>query len=117
MAYPLRKPVRAFSALTADENSSGVDVWDFDRGEFVAVLVADAVSGTTPTLNVRLQTSPDGGTTWVDIPSAAFTQVTTTDSNQVLVVSNAGILVRAVFDVGGTTPNYNVSLTFLGRGA
>jgi hypothetical protein len=41
------------------------------------ILVVGTVSGTNPTLDCVLQDSPDGGTTWVNLP-LRFTQVTVT---------------------------------------
>lgn len=74
----------------------------------------DHVSGTTPTLDVKLQTSPDG-TAWADLPNGAFTQVTTSDSNQALRIENSGAQVRVVVDVGAAgSPNYNVKVTLVG---
>lgn len=41
------------------------------------ILVIGTVSGTNPTFDAVLQDSPDGGTTWVNLP-LRFTQVTVT---------------------------------------
>lgn len=41
------------------------------------ILVIGTVSGTNPTFDAVLQDSPDGGTTWVNLP-LRFTQVTAT---------------------------------------
>ncbi len=49
--------------------------------------VADYTSGTS-TLDSKLQITIDEGTTWVDVDSAAFTQVTTTDANQIMHLSD-----------------------------
>lgn len=78
---------------------------------FVAYLNVTAHSGTTPTLDCKFQDSPDGGTTWYDITSAAFTQVTTTNGQSRLAVSGPfGPNLRAHVVLGGTTPSYTVSL-------
>lgn len=47
---------------------------EFDFGSVTFRLDTDNVSGTSPALDVYLQTSPDGGATWYD--SVHFAQVT-----------------------------------------
>lgn len=91
----------------------------FKRGNytsFVAFLNVSANSGTTPTLNVKFQDSPDG-VNFQDIPSAAFTQVTTSNGSQRLAVSAPfGHYVQAVVTLGGTTPSYTMALDVVGCG-
>lgn len=73
--------------------------------------VLGTVSGTSPSMTVKLQDSPDG-VNWTDIPSAAFTAVTATGNLQRLVVQNVGAMVRAVATITGTTPSFGgVALT------
>ena len=55
----------ASAARTASVNSSTFDVYDHDV--LVCFLSVTANSGTTPTLDVKFQDSPDGGTTWFDV--------------------------------------------------
>ena len=77
--------------------------------------VTGTVSGTSPSMTVKLQDSSDG-VNWVDIPSAAFTAVTATNNFQRLVVTNVGAMVRAVATITGTTPSFaGVTLTALER--
>lgn len=69
-------------------------------------LVADHEGGTSPTLDVDIETSMDGGTTWTVLDS--FTQVTTTDTSEIIAPAlPPGLLVRAVATFGGTSPDYN----------
>jgi hypothetical protein len=82
---------------------------------FVAHLNVTAHAGTTPTLDIKFQDSPDG-TTFTDIASGAFTQVTTTDGKQRLVVNNVARYCRAVVTLGGTTPSYTMTLDVSGIG-
>ena len=111
--YPLTKLAFRNADVTASENGSGVDVWDFDNGRFLAVLQATEDSGTA-TLDAKLQTSTDGGSTWVDIPSASFTQLTATGS-QAIKVETAGVLVRVAITIGGSG-NWDVTVRFVGAG-
>lgn len=101
------------------------------------ILAVGTVSGTTPTFDAVLQDSPDGGTTWVNLP-LRFTQVTATgaagnlpyiifkmvslsDSASAGVVAGTGGAlavntpvnvknVRLAYSVGGTTPSINFAL-------
>src|SRR5260370_15699317 len=67
------------AARTATATSASINVGDSDT--LVGYLAVTANSGTTPTLDVKFQDSPDGGTTWFDI-APSFTQVTTTNGSQ-----------------------------------
>lgn len=70
-------------------------------------------SGTTPTLDVKVQHSLDG-TTWFD--ELTFTQVTTGTSDQIQHVNTASTrqlpFVRAALTLGGTTPNFDAAVYF-----
>lgn len=57
-----------FSARTTDGNSNAID-WPGGRGVF-------AVFGTPNGATVKLQWSPDGGTTWLDVDRSGDTYVT-----------------------------------------
>ncbi len=96
--------------VTATGNSSGFQVGGYNG--LIAYLSVPAATGTTPSLTIKLQDSPDG-TTWFDIPSAAFTAVTTA-GQQRLVVNSIGNFIRAVSTVSGTTPSFTASLTIAG---
>jgi hypothetical protein len=62
------------NTVTATGNSAAFSLPLADS--YAIFLVATAASGTTPTLDVVLQTSPDGGTTWLNLP-LRFAQLTT----------------------------------------
>lgn len=85
----------------------------FDVGTFtegILFLLTQAHGGTNPTLDVKLQLSPDG-INWIDAGDA-FTQVTTTDSLTLKkLTANFGKYARCLIVVGGTvSPNYKLSL-------
>ena len=98
----------ANATRTTSANGSGIDTQGYD--EVVALLDVGAVSGTTPTLDLKLQESDTSGGTYTDIPGATIPTVTT--SNHALTVSyrTAGggrkRFVRAVATIGGTTPSF-----------
>lgn len=78
-----------------------------------AFLTVDHVSGTTPTLSVTVQHSPDG-TNWIDYDT--FSQASTAD-----MVAEFNLTaplyqnVRIKYTTTGTSPTYNFSVQLLGR--
>lgn len=99
------------ATVTTTGNGSSVDLQAY-TGQIAFVLDAHNVSGTTPTLDIKIQDSADNSS-FADVsPSVAFTQVTTTDSVQKLVVDKGALrrYIRAVKTAGGTSPNYVMSL-------
>lgn len=106
----------AAASRNADANGTGVDVSALE-GHAIAVLEAANVSGTTPTLDVKLQESDTVGGTYTDIAGAAFTQVTTVAGIQKLALEIQATkkFVRAVVDVGGTSPVYTCGCYLIGQ--
>jgi hypothetical protein len=100
--------------VTATANGSSVDTQGFRDG--MVVLEVGTVSGTSPTLAVRLQDSPDNST-FTDIPGAVFTTVTASNNTQVLRLRELNVararFVRAVATIGGTTPSYDFGCEIL----
>lgn len=86
-------------------------------------VVASAASGTSPTLNIKPQWSPDGGTTWLDIDATnAITANLTAAGNAtcsvglgLAVTANLSAnkilprLMRVAVTIGGTTPSFTIS--------
>jgi len=72
------------------------------------VLSVDAVSGTSPTLSVRIQEGNEAsGSDMADIHT--FPQITTTDTFAIADVHVTKRYIRAVRVTGGTTPVYTVA--------
>lgn len=83
--------------------------------ELIAQIDSDAGTGTTPTLDVKLQTSFDGAdATAVDVPSGAFTQVVAA-SKQIKRLTDFHQYVKVVWTIAGTTPSFNFGVYFTGR--
>ena len=101
-------------AATASANGTGVDTQGFAEG--MVVLEVGAVSGTTPTLDVKLQESDDNST-FTDISGATFTQVTAANSSQVKRLAELNVsrkrYIRAVATIAGTTPSFAVAAQIL----
>lgn len=102
------------AARTATANGTGVDLQQYS-GDVAVVLDSAAGTGTTPTLDVKLQDSADNSS-FADITGATFTQVTGTASQQKIVVNKDGAqrYVRAVATIAGTTPSFTFSVNALG---
>lgn len=90
------------------------------RGALIAFNVG-AVTGTTPTMAAKVQMSPDGGTTWIDVPNAVTPTITATGVYTLLVhpeiPAAANTVVqypllrtwRVVYTIGGTTPSFTLT--------
>lgn len=73
------------------------------------LLDVTAASGTTPTLDVVVETSHDGVNNWRSL--LTFEQKTTTGQSERQAVAGSDRFVRAVCTIGGTTPSFTFSLT------
>lgn len=105
--------VGANGAVTASQTSAKINAGNYANA--IAYLNVSAHAGTTPTLDVKFQDSPTGvAGSWIDVPSGAFTQVTTSNTSTRLVLSNVGPYLQAVQTLGGTTPSYTYDLTIAG---
>lgn len=111
------------AALTATAQSSGIDCRDAGPDVFV-ILNIGAVTGTSPTLDVKLQSSINDNTAnaeaaadaYADITGAAFSQLTDSDANsiQTLQIHNRNErYVRLYYTVAGTNPSFLVGATVM----
>jgi hypothetical protein len=101
-------PLHPQTITSGSVNTGGIDLSLFRRALFV--LDAGTVTGTTPTLTLQIQESPDNAT-WTNNPIIPTFQLTA--SNQVGTAEiRAGQLsagkryARAQLTVGGTTPSF-----------
>jgi len=116
------------STVIADTNTDAVNVYEEAAEVFIFGLI-DAISGTTPTCDIKMEYSPDNGTSWFDHPinrgttnRALFSQVTTVDTETGMIVPIFGagsgqVKIRLNIDVGGTGPNYKLTLRYAIRNA
>lgn len=110
----LLQATRVTAAETVD--GTGVDLQGYINPggrEMKAILSANAISGTTPTLDIKLQESDSLGTGYTDISGAAFTQVTTVDSLQEIHFRTSKRYVRAERVTTGTSPTYDLACLLL----
>lgn len=105
----------AKAARTVTGNSGWIDVGD--AREIIAQLDSAGGTGTTPTLDVKFQTSFNGlDATAVDVTTGSFTQVTTAASAQIKSLTAVHRFVKVVWTVAGTTPSFNFGVYVTVRG-
>jgi len=86
-------------------------------GGVLFLVNAKCDSGTTPTLNVKVQTANATDSTFADVTGKTMTEITSNDTIRSVNVS-ARLLkkwTRLVFTVAGTTPKYVVSGVMIGQ--
>jgi phage gp36-like protein len=105
MAHATAITLAASAARTATGSGSAVDLASATTADLR--LLVSAVAGTSPTLDVSVQTSDDGAT-WQTLGSA--TRMVATGS-QPLRLSGALRYVRAAWTIGGTSPSFTFSLS------
>lgn len=70
-----------------------------------------AVSGAGPTLDLSVEWSTDGGTSWFSAdPADAFAQITQDTQDKVKVFAIKGGQYRIRWAIGGTTPSFTFSI-------
>lgn len=108
---PYITPV-ASAARTASGTSStleGVGEW----GTIRARLAVTAASGTSPTLDVVVEDTLDGGTNWHTV--ATFAQKTAAGTEAVNITTPFSDRLRVRWTVGGTTPSFTFSVAMYGE--
>lgn len=101
------------AARTATFNSAGLDVRNF-IGLAHVIQHVGAVSGTTPTLDGKIQQSSDNGVAdaFTDVAGATFAQSTATDQNRELDLNLEGVeqFIRYTGTIAGTTPSFTMGV-------
>ena len=113
--------VAASAARTVTGQTDGPMNHDNARGVHL-VLDITAASGTTPTLDVKVQRWDKESAKYVDLPSGAFVQKTTTGTDDLIIYPGVAETAnrsvsdamsenwRAVWTIGGTTPSFTFSI-------
>lgn len=101
---------------TSTLTGTAIDLQDYDGVGLVTLSSSAAAAGSSPTLDVKLQESADNST-FTDVTSGAFTQVTDAASLQYMTVNVSALkrYLRVIGTIGGTsTPTFDFSVTFAG---
>ena len=105
------------AARTSTANGSAVNLVDYDD-DIALTLMTAAGSGTSPTLDVKVQDSADGSSGWGDVSGATFTQVTdAADAHETIYVDADAVkqYIRIVATIGGTTPSFTGGVNMAGK--
>ena len=95
------------TTLNANKNGDAFDVhWSTEVPQVFGLSVTGTISGTSPTLTVKIQGSNDNGSNWTDI--ASFPQVTTSAVKKYMRILTPYKQIRAVATKGGTSPSYGL---------
>lgn len=106
----------ATATRTTTATGSAFDIHDYD-GRYQIILTSSVGTGTTPTLDVKVQDSADGSTGWADLSGATFTQVTdAADSTEAITIDTdtAKAYIRIVGTIAGTTPSFSFGVVGVG---
>ena len=107
--YDAIKALFTIRPVTATSTQTGSSVDTKGYNSAAVILEVGAVSGTSPTLDVKIQESADAST-WSDISGATFTQVTAANNSQILRIEGLGTsrkrYLRAVGTIAGTSPSF-----------
>ena len=104
--------VHAHTAETATGNSTSVDNGASSTNGGVASLHVTAVTGTTPSLTVKVQHSSDNST-FVDL--ITFTAANAAGSQRRTVSGTVNRYVRETHTLSGTSPNFTYAAAFARR--
>lgn len=104
----LQSPITQ-SGVVTDEEGVDWDGGDDSAKGFHAILNVAKATGTTPTLNVVIEHSPDGST-WA--PLATFPQQTAMNAVYMSGTGTVEQYLRAVWTTTGTTPSFDFSVGF-----
>jgi hypothetical protein len=100
------------TALTSAARTTSADFPYIVQGKNLTLyLDVTAASGSTPTLDIKLQAKDPASSNWYDVPGGVFTQATTTTNQRVVVTSPVGeSLCRLNVVIGGGTPSFTFSV-------
>ena len=103
--------------VTATAGGTGIDIRQYS-GKIAVIFQSAAGTGTTPTLDIKLQDDDAVGGSYGDITGATFTQVTDgADITEKIVVDADACkaFIRAHKTIGGTsTPTFGCGVTVVG---
>jgi hypothetical protein len=96
-----------------------VDMQSYQGRVKIALLIA-AVSGTTPTLDIKVQDCDTIGGTYADVsPAVAFTQKVTASANSVDAIGldprGCRRYVKLYATAGGTSPSFTIGAAVIGQ--
>ena len=92
------------TTVTADANGDAFRVhWSTEVPQVFGLIINGTISGTSPTIDVKIQGSNDNGSNWSDIVS--FPQMSAAGKKYVRALTPFKEI-RGVIDVSGTSPSF-----------
>lgn len=98
--------------VTSSADGSAVDLQNYTNighHNMLFFITCGAVSGTSPTLDVKIQESADGSTGWTDVTSGAFTQLTAA-GNEMIRCKPTKRYIRESATLAGTSPDFTFAV-------
>lgn len=105
------------NARTSTYTGTAVDISGY-QGVLKVILDSAAGTGTSPTLDGKIQTGDAAdGSDAADVAGATFAQVTTAASKQAIGIDTRACkkYIRFVGTIGGTTPSFNFAVLAVGQ--
>lgn len=90
---------------TATVTGGAVDLVETD-GPCFAIVAVGTVSGTSPTLDVKVQESDTSAGTYTDISGATFAQITASNKTLAINFKRSKRFVRLLATIAGTSPSF-----------
>ena len=104
---------------SATQNASGFSTVQIPVDMFTELdlfVNVTGLTGTSPTVTVFLQSSPDGGTTWANVPGATTAALSANGEVEISSVQGIGDLVRVGWTLGGSgSPTATFAVTAEGK--
>lgn len=105
--------LKSSGATTGSSQSSYFDVQGYLEG--IVYLDITASGGTSPTLDVVVETTPDDGGTQTAFTHTSFAQKTGTGQDT-KAITNFGKWLRVKWTVGGTSPTFTFRVILIAKG-
>jgi hypothetical protein len=107
--------VENIAARTSTLTGTAFDTRGYE-GHMGIIQHVGVVSGTTPTLDGKIQHSDTSGGTYTDVPGATFTQVTASNNLQKIVLDRRATkrFIKYIGTIAGTTPSFTFGVSFGG---
>lgn len=100
--------VPAGTIVTATSTGAAFPITDI--ANLIPTMTITAVSGTTPSMTLDLQVSPDNGATWLPLPGITGAQTAAGSVKDVFDVSQ-WTQGRWAYSVSGTAPSFTIGIT------
>jgi len=104
-------PLVSSAARTSSNTSHNLSVLVQDYKEMIVFLEVTAVSGTSPTLDVTIDTKNPITGQWHTLHT--FSQMTSTGKQMARISDCLGAIIAPTWTIGGTDPSFTFSITVI----